>query len=346
MNVYAYVSIIEVMLKLFAVTFFICFSFDKLKVYAALMFLVSVAVFFINRLYSVYKLPDCHYKYNWDKTLFTRLVGFSGWNMFGNLAGVAFVHGVNIILNMFLGTIVNAARTIALQVSALSSQFVSGIYTAINPQIIKSTAANDTDYLFQLINKASKLSFAIVFIIVLPVLIKTDEILTLWLGVVPEYTVTFTKLTLINTILGTYSASLITLIQAIGRIKKFQIFFGILFLSSIPIAYLLLKFGLNANYVILVLVILEILALLLRLITVKRQINFDIKMYFYRVILKTGVLAIIAIIIASHIDVYLYSGLCSLILNSMIYMLITILLFSLLCFSPVERKYVYHLFRK
>ena len=346
MNAYAYISIIEVLLKLFVVIVFEFFSFDKLKIYSVLILGVSVTVFLINRFYCLGKLPDCNYKYNWDKQLFKNLIGFAGWNMFGNVASVAFVHGVNIILNMFLGTVVNAARTISLQVSALSSQFVSGIYTAINPQIIKLTAANDTVYLFLLINKASKLSFSIVFIIVLPILIKTDEILTLWLGNVPDYTVTFTKLTLINTIIGTYSACLITLINAIGRIKKFQIFFSILFLSSIPISYLLLKFGFNANYVIFALVILELFALFLRLITVKKQINFDIKMYFQSVILKTGVLAIISILVASYIDVYFYSGLFSLILNIFIYLLITILLFFLICFDTVERKYVYNLFRR
>ena len=346
MNVYASISIIEVLLKLCIVIFFVYLPVDKLKLYAFLIFLVSIKIYFINRFYCLKRIPDSHYTYDWDKGLFKRLISFSGWNMFGNLASVVYVQGVNILLNMFLGTVVNAARAISLQVAALSTHFVSSIYTAINPQIIKSTAANDIAYLFQLVNKASKLSFSIVFIIVLPVFIKTDEILTLWLGNVPDYTVTFTKLALVNAIIGTYSACLITLIQAIGRIKKFQICFSFLFLLSIPISYSLLKFGFSVDYVIFSLVVLEAFALCLRLITVKKQINFDVVIYLKQVILKTAPLAIVSILIAGKIDIYLFSGLFSLIVNILLYMSTTVLLFYFFCFNHVERKYLFNLFKR
>ena len=346
MSVYTTISIIEVFLKLLVVIFFVYFPVDKLKLYAFLLFLVSVSVYFINRFYCLKKIPDCRYKHNRDKKLFSQLMRFSGWNMFGNLANVALVQGVNIILNMFLGTIVNAARAISLQVSALSTHFVSSIYTAVNPQIIKSTAANDIAYLFRLINKASKLSFSIVFIIALPVFIKTDEILTLWLGFVPDYTVTFTKLTLISAIIGTYSACLVTLINAIGRIKKFQLYFSMLFLSSLPVSWLLLKFGFPVDYVIFSLVVLEALALCLRLITVKRQINFDVVMYLKQVILKTAPLAIVSILIAGKINICIFSGLYSLVVNVCLYMSMAVLLFYFFCFDRVERKYLFNLFRK
>ena len=346
MSVYSGISIIEVLLKLLVAIFFVYIPYDKLKLYAALLFLISVIIFLTNRFYCVNRLPDCNYRYNRDKELFKQLISFSGWSLFGNMATVAFVQGVNIILNMFLGPVVNAARVISLQVSALTTQFVSGIYTAVNPQIIKSTASDDTAYLFLLINKASKLSFSIVFVIVLPVMMKTEEILTLWLRVVPDYTVIFTKLTLVNAVIGTYSACLITLIQAIGRIKKFQLFFSALFLSSLPVSWLLLKLGFPAPYVIFSLIVFELLALLLRLITVKRQINFDIKMYFNRVILKTVPLAVVALFITGHINISYYTSLFSLIFNCIVYALITVILFYLFCFDSVERKYLLKLFKK
>ena len=346
MNVYSGISIIEVLLKLSVVIFFIFIPYDKLKLYSALLFLISVIIFLINRFYCLNRLPDCKYRYTRDKELFKQLIGFSGWSLFGNMAMVAFVQGVNIILNMFLGPVVNAARSISLQVSALSTQFVSSIYTAVNPQIIKSTASNDTAYLFLLINKASKLSFSIVFVIVVPIMLKTEEILTLWLVIVPEYAVTFTKLTLVNAVIGAYSACLITLIQAIGRIKKFQIYFSVLFLSSLPVSWLLLKFGLSAHYVILSMIVFELLALLLRLITVKRQIHFDIKMYFKHVILRTVPLSIIALFITSRINICYYTNLFSLILNCIVYALITFVLFYLFCFDNVERKYLIKIFRR
>ena len=346
MSVYSGISIIEVLLKLFVAIFFVFIPYDKLKLYAALLFLISVFIFLTNRSYCLRRLPECNYRYNRDKELFKQLIGFSGWSLFGNMATVAFVQGVNIILNMFLGPVVNAARVISLQVSALTTQFVSGIYTAVNPQIIKSTASDDTAYLFLLINKTSKLSFSIVFVIVLPVMLKTEEILTLWLRDVPDYTVTFTKLTLVNAMIGTYSACLITLIQAIGRIKKFQLYFGALFLASIPVSWLLLRFGFPAHYVIFSMIVFELLALLLRLMTVKRQINFDIKMYFYRVILKTFPLAIVALFIASQINICYYTNLFSLIINCIVYALITVILFYLFCFDSVEKKYLVNLFRK
>lgn len=272
MSVYAYMSILEVILKLIIVFMLTWIAFDKLKLYGILLFGVSLIVAFIYRRYSLKKFNDIRFELVKDKVLYKTLLSYSSWNLFGNFAIVAKGQGVSIILNIFFGTIVNAAHGIANQVYSAVNSFVSNFQMASNPQIIKTYAAEDSEYMVNLVIRTSKLSFYLLFILSLPVILEIDYILNIWLKLVPEYTSIFTVLILINALIDCISGPLMTTIQATGRIKIYQCTVGTLQILILPISYYFFKKGFHPETTFIVSIIVSLLALATRLIFIKRQI--------------------------------------------------------------------------
>ena len=241
MSVYAYVSIVEVVLKLFIVFALVWIGYDKLKLYAIFILCVTIIIWIIYNIYCKRNFPETRYRFFWDKSLYKTMMHYAGWNLFGNLAHVTIGQGLNILLNLFFGPVVNSARGIAYQVNTAVSGFVINFQMAMNPQIFKSYAANDLKYMHQLIFQGAKYSFFLLFFLALPLLIDTETILKWWLKIVPEYTVLFCRLVLINTLIDCISGPLMTAAQATGRIKKYQTAVGGLLLLILPISYLFLK---------------------------------------------------------------------------------------------------------
>jgi len=172
MNVYAYVSIIEVLLKLLIVFLLTWIDYDKLILYGFLYFAVSFAVALIYRLYCKMKFSECTYYLVFDKSLFNNLLSFAGWNLYGNIACIASGQGVNIVLNIFFGPAINAARGIAFQISGAISGFANNFQTAVNPQIVKSYAAGNKEYMMNLVFSSSKFSFYLLFLLLYRFLLK------------------------------------------------------------------------------------------------------------------------------------------------------------------------------
>ena len=243
MKVYAYVSIIEVILKLIILYILVWFGFDKLKLYAILVFFVSAIIWLIYKTYCNSNFSESKYQYYWDKPLFSTLMNYAGWNLFGNLAVVTMVQGINIMLNLFFGPIVNAARGIAYQVNGAVNSFVINFQMAMNPQIVKSYASGDLKYMHKIIFQGAKYSFFLLFILSLPILLETELILKIWLKNVPEHTIIFTRLAIINVLIDSISGPLMTAAQATGNIKKYQAIVGGLLLLILPISYLFLIMG-------------------------------------------------------------------------------------------------------
>jgi O-antigen/teichoic acid export membrane protein len=219
MNVYAYVSILEVILKLLVVFALTWISFDKLKLYGILLCAVSFIVAGIYRVYTKHNFKETKFEFVKDKKLYTTLISYSGWNLFGNIAGVAKGQGVSILLNIFFGTVVNAAQGIANQISSAIGSFVGNFQMASNPQIIKTYASGDIGYMNSLVIRTSKFSFYLLFILTLPIVLEIEFILKLWLNIVPEYTAIFSILILVNALIDTISGPLMTALQATGKIK-------------------------------------------------------------------------------------------------------------------------------
>jgi len=297
MKVFAYVSIIDVALKLLIVFMLQWFGFDKLKLYAILVFGVSLIIRIIYGIYCKRHFNECSYYKFWDKSLYRILMSYAGWNLWGNFAGVAMTQGINLLLNIFFGPAINAARGIAFQINAAVNGFVSNFQMAMNPQIVKSYAANDKHYMHQLIFQGSKYSFFLLFTLSLPILMEAETILLWWLKIVPEYTVLFCRLVLINTLIECISGPLMTAAQASGKIKLYQSVVGGLLLLILPTSYLFLKLGFPPQTTLYISISMSIITLFARLIIISPLVRLSIATFIQSVLLKILPVLLISVII-------------------------------------------------
>lgn len=297
MSAYAYVSVIEVILKLVIVYLLVFFSIDKLKLYSFLVFgatcVTNAIYFFICKK----KYKEINFEFCWDKSMFKTLTSYFGWNLFGALAGVINNQGINILLNVFFGPIVNTTRGIAYQVSSSVNQFVMGFTTAVNPQIIKYYSKGEIKEMLTLVFQSSKYSFFLIFTLSMPVLFETNFILQLWLKIVPENVVLFTRLVIICALIDSFSYSLQTLAQATGRIKVYQSLVGGTMLLNLPISFVLLKIGFLAESTMWVSIFISLVCLFLRLYLLKKLIDFPVNAFLDKVVKIILLISIISSVI-------------------------------------------------
>lgn len=286
MSFYAYISIVEGTLKLLLVFLLNYIIFDKLILFSILIMGVNILVLFVYIFHCTHKYILSRYTRIWDLSLYKQLLSFSGWSVFGGVANVAKIQGVNVLINIFCGVGVNAAVAVSNQVTNALSSFVSNFQVAFNPQIIKSYAANEKEYLFDLICKTSKYSFFLLYILSLPVFLNANMILDIWLTTVPEYTVEFCRLTIVYMLVESISGPLWMSVQATGEIKKYQIIISSFLLLNIPISYFLLKFDFPPYSVILGSVIIGVAALMVRIFLLHRLIQLPVIFFLKRVICK------------------------------------------------------------
>lgn len=285
MSVYAYISIIEVFLKLGVILLLSIMTGDYLVKYAFLMLVVVVVTRLLYVFYSMIKYKEGVYRKVWDSSLFKKMFEFTGWNFMGATAGIAMNQGVNIILNIFFGPVVNASRSIAIQVQQAFAQLATNFTTAVNPQIVKSYSAGDKVRMTDLVITSSKFAFLVMAVTSMPFLVKMDFVLKIWLGEVPQDAALFSKLLLVYqlTICLTYSVNMVA--QASGNIKLFQMVESITLILIIPIGYLQLRLGMSAASIFVTMILLSSLALFLRLIVLRNIVDFDI-LRFNRKVLK------------------------------------------------------------
>ena len=299
MKVYAWVSIIEAILKLLIVYILVVFTYDKLKLYAVLMFGVTTLITFIYRIYCNRNYKESRFVFYWDKALFKEILSFSGWNLFGSMAGVFNSQGINIILNIFFGPIVNAARGIAYQISTAINKFVQNFMTATRPQIIKYYAADEKNLMMKLVFQSSKISFYMLFILSMPVLIETRFIFEIWLKEIPEYTILFTRLIIFIALIDSLSYPLMTAAQATGKIRMYQSTVGGFMLLNLPVSYVFLKFGYPPQIVFYIAILNAIICLLLRLMFMKKMIGLSINKFLSSVVFPLFLISFISYIVPS-----------------------------------------------
>lgn len=244
MSIYAYMSVFEVALQLGAVLFLSNFIGDRLILYAALLFLISLILFSVYAVIVRKKHGSYHYHWLWDKEESLTILSFSGWTMLGSTTNTATQQGVSLFLNNFVGLIANTALGFANQVHAALGKFTSSFSTAFNPQIIKLYAQGENKALHILIGRASKFSFVLCYILALPLICNMDLVLRVWLGSVPQYTTEFCQLILVCSIIDATSGPFNTAITATGRIRNYQIWISASFLLDLLVSFLLLKIGL------------------------------------------------------------------------------------------------------
>lgn len=296
MHVYAYAGLGESIAKLVIVMLLFLSSFDRLIIYSLLFLGVQLCVGLFYVIYCYRHVPDCRVKVSFDKRLFKNIVNFTGWNMFGTLAWILKDNGSNLLLNIFGGTTVNAARGVASTLYAASNTLVGGFQSAVNPQLTKNYAADDYQATCRLLCRSSKLSFVLMLIVMLPLFLECQFVLCIWLVEVPRYAVLFTRIVLLEALIGTLQGPMITALMATGNIKWYQIVVGGILLLNLPVAYLLMKLGGHIAVPLIVSLILVILGNILRLVFSHNMIGLSYKKY-----VKNVILPIIAVTAASSI---------------------------------------------
>lgn len=286
MNVFAYMSILETVLKLAIVYMLYISPFDKLKTFAVLGLAVTILMRILYGWYCKRNFEECTYHFTFDKKLFKSMFGFAGWNFFGSGSYILMTSGVNILINLYFGVIANTARGIAESVNGIISQFVSNFTTALNPSIIKSYAQNDFPKLYSLITNGAKYSYLMMLCIAVPFFLEAEPILKLWLNIVPKYTVTFVHLTLTMFLIHNISNTLITAMLATGKIRNYQIIVGGTGFLVLPITYILYHFGCNIESAYYVTISIYIIQLIYRLFLLRNMIGLPISLFLNKVILR------------------------------------------------------------
>lgn len=302
MSAFAYISILEVSAKLLIVYMLLISPIDRLIFYAIMMASVALIIRFVYGYYCKRHFEECNYHFIFDKDLLKRMFGFAGWNFIGNCSAILRDQGGNIVINLFCGPAVNAARGIAYQVNSAINGFVNNFMMALNPQITKSYASGNREYMMTLIYQGARLSFYILMMFSLPVIINVDYILGLWLKTVPEHTSTFIQLVLVFTMSEAISNPLITAMLATGNIRNYQIIVGGLQLMNLPISYILLKNGCIPETVLIVAICISQCCLLARLYMLRGMIGLSFKKFiekvYFNVISVSTISALLPILVS------------------------------------------------
>lgn len=298
-SAFAYISILEVILKLAIVYMLVVFPFDKLILFAFLMLAVQLLIRFCYSIYCNRHFEETKYMHVCDKDLFKEMTEFAGWSMFGNLSAVLYGQGLNVLLNVFFGPVVNAARAVALQVQNSIQGFVGNFQMAINPQITKTYARGDMSDMHKLMFRSARFSFFLLFFLSLPVLFETNFILTIWLKTVPENTVTFLRIIICTSLIYSLANPLIIANQATGKVKKYQAVCGTILLLILPISYVCLLLGCPAYTVFIVHFIIESVTQVARMIMLRPLIGIRLRDYFQHIYAKVLLVVAVSVFLPS-----------------------------------------------
>lgn len=286
MNIYAYVSIFDVISKLIVVLALQYYTYDKLMLYGSLVMLLSFIVAMIYRTYCFKQFKETHYTFELDKNLFKKIMSFSFWDLYGNMCVVVNSQGRILLLNMFWGTITNAAAGIANQVVGVVRGFVTNFQLAARPQIVKRYAEENHQSMISLCYKTSKYSFVLLLILSMPLIMETHYVIKLWLGVVPHYVVDFIRLSTISDIIWATFQPFNIGINAVGRMKLVSFGTGSLYLLSIILLYFFLSWGAKPQVAYIISIINSIMAGIANLYILRRYIpSFSIFLFFKNVII-------------------------------------------------------------
>lgn len=342
MKVFAYISIFEALGNL-AIAFLIAgTSHDRLILYGILMMLVNVGVSLYYVCYCVRFYPECHFRFVHGKHQFKEIFSFAGWNMIGSLANVCKSQGITILLNMFFGNAVVAARTMAYKVFSTLQQFADNFTTAIKPQIMKSYAAGDKEGMFKLVFQGSKFSFYLLFVLSLPILLETPFLLDFWLKDVPAYTVPFTRLVIVNALIDVFAYPLAVAIQADGRIRNYQLITGGLLLLILPVSYILLKVvpGVPPQLIFWTSIVVCFFALFVRVILVHRCTGMPVGGWLRMVLLPVFIVAIVSSVVPVVLEACMDASVVRFIVVILASILMVLLSSYCLGLTTTERKHI------
>lgn len=340
MSAFAYISIYEAIANL-GVAFLIRIgNFDRLILYAIALLVVKISVILIYRIYCKSQFIEASAKKVFDKSLIKQMFSFTGWNLWGGLAGTLMGQGINVLLNLFFGPVVNAARGLAVQVQSAVQMFATNFQMAMNPQIMKTYATGDLNSMYSLIFRSAKFSFMLLLCLMLPLVTEIDTILHIWLESVPEYTNIFVVLTLVICMIDSVSNPFMTASAATGKVKVYQFVVGGILLLIVPIAYVVLKLGGEPYSVFVVHLMIAFIAFTARLLIVKRLINLSIRKYVSQVIFPCILVLLPSVVIAIIIKHFMPYGILYSLINIIIIVVVTGSISFILGLSKNERNFI------
>lgn len=308
MAAFAYIGIVDAVLKL-AVAFFVVVSTsDRLILYAFLLMLIAIG----NRLFYTFyvrrNFKFCRCIWKVDREYRKSLLSFIGYNFIGSIANIGKTQGINVLLNLFFGTAVNAARGISVQILHAVTGFVHNFQLAMNPQIIKLYAAGEKEEMFKLIFRGSKFSYLLVLVLSLPIIIETPYILNLWLVEVPEHTVIFVRLTLAITLVDSLAPALLAGIHASGKVKNYQLTNGTMLMMTLPLVYLVLWLGCEPYMAFVTSLGISIICYFIRVVMLHFITGFPMLAYFRQVTFRILLVTVLSLLIPLTIPFFKDSG--------------------------------------
>lgn len=332
MNIYAYLSILDVILKLAVAYSIFIYSGDKLIVYSILICISVLITTFVTRFYCSKEFPACRFRRPHDKSKLREMFSYTGWSLIGQFVVVLTSQGVSMLVNIFFSVAANAAIGISNQITGVVSQFTSNFQVAFQPQITKQYVAKEYQSLNSLVLRASRFSSYLVLVFMIPIAFQVKNFLTIWLGKYPDFAVEFCLLTLLCLFIDALSAPLWMIAFADKNIKRYQIIMAVIYSFNFIGAWMVLKIGFPPYSVIIVRCVVYTVALLVRLLLIKEKLSdFSIIEWCSDCLIST--LRIIAIPVTSlylinkviqipnqYAETVLISGLAFLLMISSIYL--------------------------
>lgn len=342
---FAYISILEAILKLGIVYIILYSSFDRLIQYGALNFIIYISTLILYIIYTRKQFKECRFSKYWNKNIFRSLMSFSGWSMVNGSSSIVAQQGGNILLNIFFNVGINAGYGVAIQVSNAIYQFVSNFQVSFQPQIVKLYAHNDIEEESILLTRASKFSFFLVFIIFLPIAMSMDECLSIWLKDVPPYASQLTLWMIIFFLIDAIQGPLWMAIYGTGKIKSYTIWTSILTFLNLPISFILLVQGFSPICVVIIRVVLNVCCSIYRCILINRLIGYPIKSYLEMVLFQVTPVIAICLPLAYLIRKSFTSSLLNLFIVSGIILILSPIVVYFVGLCKEERKKLYKLFK-
>lgn len=327
-DILTYFGIIDLLFRLGIVYLLLIVPGDepgaRLKFYATLGFIASMVSTIIYRAYCIYNFTEARFSWKFDKKLFKEIFSYSGWNVFGQTAGIMKNQGVNLIINIFFGPALNAARSLAYALNSAAAQLAGGFVGAVTPQITKSYGAGDTSRSVRLVQYTTKVSFYLFLIGCLPIFMEPEFFLKIWLGEVPDFVVVFVRLIIIESLIGTFSGPLMNLAQASGKIKWYQSIVGTFVMLNLPFAYLACRLyggseengNMHPEVVFYVFIIMGVLSLFLRMAILKRTIGFDNRYFTNKILIPCVFVGFLSFVVPTILKLTIENNILRLILVS------------------------------
>ena len=340
MSAFAYISIFEAFANLGIVYLLHVVNADKLALYAILLMLVKISVIMIYRIYCKRHFFESGFRWLFDKILLKEMLAFTSWNLFGGIAGTLMGQGINVLLNLFFGPVVNAARGVAVQVQSAVQLFSTNFQTALNPQMMKSYAAGDLQAMHVLLFRSAKFTFMLLLCLMLPLMLEINTVLGLWLKEVPKYTNIFVCLMLCISMVDAVSNPFMTASAATGRVKKYQSIVGSILLLIVPLAYISLKLGAEPYAVFIVHLTIAIIAFIARMLIIRKMIDLSIREYIKNAILPCIKVALPSIFVSLAVKYIFPNGLQYAVIVVITTLVIVLVISYLFGLTDSERRFV------